>query len=647
MGLGLCRRSHLCINTFALNGNVEVNCRKLIKKLNGLKCDFYENKEFKIPSGVYDFEDLKDLGAKNGVCPYYLVRNSLNEADCIIHPYNYMVDPFIYSIISEKLPEDTFVIFDEAHNIDMHCIEALSLEINRNVLEASTRALKQLETEIEDIRVKCMGENEKKLGNLNRDYSLFKNKQIKTIEDDSIPYYFTPDFYQKEERKYEFIPGNLRNSNHFISTMKRIIEFLKTKLKTAHLTTETILSFTNSIKELTYVDRKSLQFCSHRLSILINSLNLENIDIRHLRKVAQFSTMLAVYSKGFSVIFEPYDSMADAFNPVLRLYCLDSSIAMKSIFKHFRNVVLTSGTLSPIDMYPKILNFVPSQIVEINATLERNSISPLIITKGDDQVILNYESPDTKYNSGDSRLTTSFKHRVDSSVVRNYGSLLINLSKVVPDNIVVFFPSYIYMEEIVTLWSESNIISEILKNKLVFIETPDFNETEIALKNFRNSCDNGKGAMLLSVARGKVSEGVDFEYGYGRAVVLLGMPFMYTESVSIKERLKYLREEYSIKEYEFLLFDAMRHAAQCWGRAVRNKNDYGLMIMADHRFGLDSKITKLPKWIQGYIEKGNVGISIEMAMNISKHFYKLMAQPVESVEDNFLEEDEEIKILTK
>jgi hypothetical protein len=36
------------------------------------------------------------------------------------------------------------------------------------------------------------------------------------------------------------------------------------------------------------------------------------------------------------------------------------------------------------------------------------------------------------------------------------------------------------------------------------------------------ACDNGRGAVLLSVARGKVSEGIDFDHNYGRAVIMFG-----------------------------------------------------------------------------------------------------------------------------
>ncbi|KAL6121161.1 rad15 [Nucleospora cyclopteri] len=642
LGVGLSAKRNMCINETALKGNVELICKKMINRLENTKCDFYENKTYKIPNGVYDFEDLKKMGRKEGFCPYYLVRDVLTECDCIIYPYNYIIDPVISNIVSKKLTEECCVIFDEAHNIDSHCIESLSLEIDRSTLENAGGLLRKLEHEIAIKK----SEAQKDL----------REKLMKDFKDEVFPYYFSPEkpingFASREETKYEYAPGNLRNSNHFISTMKRFVEFIKTKLKTTHLTAETIKSFLNSVEELTFIDKNTLKFTSCRLSLLIEETGLQDENFPDLRKIAKFATMLAVYKNGFSVIFEPYDSMASVFNPILRFYCMDSSVAMKSIFDKFKNVIITSGTLSPIEMYPKILNFVPTKIVEIGATLDRNSISPLVITKGDDQMLLqseaNRETGNLEEMEQTNKLTTSFALRIDPSVIRNYGSLLISLSKTVPDNIVVFFPSYIYMEEIVSIWSETEIINEILKNKLLFIETPDQRETEVALKNYRNACESGRGAILLCVARGKVSEGVDFEDGYGRAVVMLGVPFMYTESVRLKERLKYLKKEYGIKEYDFLVFDAMRHAAQCLGRVMRKKSDYGLMILADHRFGSDNKLTKLPKWIQQRIEKGNTGLSIDMAMSIAKHFYKEMAQQIEIEGVSLLNEDDAINFLTK
>merc|ERR1712080_487477 len=102
---------------------------------------------------------------------------------------------------------------------------------------------------------------------------------------------------------------------------------------------------------------------------------------------------------------------------------------------------------------------------------------------------------------------------------------------------------------------------------------------------------------MFCVARGKVSEGVDFDNNYVRCVVMLGVPYQFTESVRLKKRLEYLRQNFNIKENEFLTFDAMRHAAQCLGRVLRSKQDYGLMVLADQRFEKEDKKSKLPQWI--------------------------------------------------
>ena len=46
----------------------------------------------------------------------------------------------------------------------------------------------------------------------------------------------------------------------------------------------------------------------------------------------------------------------------------------------------------------------------------------------------------------------------------------------------------------------------------------------------RRACDCGRGAVFLSVARGKVAEGIDFDRHYGRCVVMFGVPYQYTLS---------------------------------------------------------------------------------------------------------------------
>lgn len=94
---------------------------------------------------------------------------------------------------------------------------------------------------------------------------------------------------------------------------------------------------------------------------------------------------------------------------------------------------------------------------------------------------------------------------------------------------------------------------------------------------------NFRGAVFLSIARGKVAEGIDFDRHYGRCVIVFGIPYQYTLSHTLRARLDYMRIHHQIKDNDYLTFDALRQAAQCVGRVIRSKTDYGLVILADSR----------------------------------------------------------------
>lgn len=51
----------------------------------------------------------------------------------------------------------------------------------------------------------------------------------------------------------------------------------------------------------------------------------------------------------------------------------------------------------------------------------------------------------------------------------------------VPDGIVCFFTSYLYLESVVASWYDQGVIDNIQKHKLLFIETQDSAETSFAL----------------------------------------------------------------------------------------------------------------------------------------------------------------------
>jgi len=527
----------------------------------------------------------------------------MQYCNVIIYSYHYLLDPKIAERVSRELSKDCIIVFDEAHNIDNVCIEALSTDITEDSLRRATRGAHNLEQRVSALKdtdqEKLQSEYEKLVAGL-------READEGRREDAFMANPVLPD-----DLLQEAVPGNIRRAEHFVAFLKRFIEYLKTRMKVRQVISETPLSFLAHLKEYTFIERKPLQFCAERLTSLVRTLELTNIDdYQPLQEVATFATLVATYEKGFLLILEPYESdTAEVPNPVLHFICLDAAIAIKPVFDRFRSVIITSGTISPLEMYPKMLNFTTVVQESYSMTLARRSFLPMIVTRGSDQAAI----------------STSFQVRNEVGVVRNYGTLLTEFAKITPDGLVVFFPSYLYMEQIISMWQGMNILDEIWKYKLILVETPDAQETALALETYRTACCNGRGAVLLCVARGKVSEGIDFDHQYGRAVLCIGVPFQYTESRILKARLEFLRETYRIRENDFLSFDAMRHAAQCLGRVLRGKDDYGIMVLADRRF--QKKRGQLPKWISQGLREADMNLSTDMAVSSARKFLRDMAQP--------------------
>ena len=620
-GLGLTSRKNLCLHPSVKKEKsgaiVDARCRSLTagfvkeKKERGEDvdlCIYHDNLDLLephslVPPGVFTLDGLLKYGEQHKQCPYFSARRMMAFCNVIIYSYHYLLDPKIAERVSKELSKDCIVVFDEAHNIDNVCIESLSIDLTEDSLRKATRGANNLERKITEMR---SSDAEKLQNEYSKLVEGLRDADEAREEDAFMSNPALPD-----DLLQEAVPGNIRRAEHFVAFLKRFVEYLKTRMKVLHVISETPPSFLQHLKDLTFIEKKPLRFCAERLTSLVRTLELTNIeDYQPLQEVATFATLAATYDKGFLLILEPYESeQATVPNPILHFTCLDAAIAIKPVFDRFSSVIITSGTISPLEMYPKMLGFTTVAQESYSMTLARRSFLPMIVTRGSDQ----------------SPISSGFAIRNEPSVVRNYGNILLEFSKLTPDGVVVFFPSYLYMESIISMWQGMGTLDEIWKYKLILVETPDSQETSLALETYRTACCNGRGAILLCVARGKVSEGIDFDHHYGRTVLCIGVPFQYTESRILKARLEFLRETYRIRENDFLSFDAMRHAAQCLGRVLRGKDDYGVMVLADRRF--QKKRTQLPKWINQALLESDTSLSTDMATASAKKFLRTMAQP--------------------
>jgi DNA excision repair protein ERCC-2 len=166
IGLSLSSRRNMCIHPdnskVTIGKEVDANCmamtasfiREKSKTDKNIKlCGFYENYDLEgrdelVPSGVYNLDDLKELGRKKNWCPYFLARYTIQHANVVVYSYHYLLDPKIAEIVSKDMPKQTVVVFDEAHNIDNVCIDSMSLSINRRMLQKCSENLETLSTQV-------------------------------------------------------------------------------------------------------------------------------------------------------------------------------------------------------------------------------------------------------------------------------------------------------------------------------------------------------------------------------------------------------------------------------------------------------------------------------------------------------------------
>lgn len=648
LAVGVSARKNMCIHpTVSRQGTadaINAKCRILTSNKtvtdiedamdNGenKRCSFFTRYEelkannVRLRNGVYTVDDLKAVGLEEGWCPYFYARKMLSEAHVVVFSYQYLLDagvaastPLFSSapLGSETVPAQLIgsqrdrgvVVFDEAHNIDDVCIESMTVKLNRHSIDAAGYNLKLLAREVASAR-------QRDASKLKEEYDRLVQGLVATgdIDADIASKIPVPNAIPSEgELGRLLVPGSVRKAENFISLLQAVLGFFKQHIVSQKSKSEGTLMFCHRIEESQNIDSKTLKSFSLRLRSLLNTLRIVDVDqFVPIAKVCEICSLAASYSRGFAVLVDPYPEMEGVYDPQLELSCLDASIAMRMVTDRFETVVLTSGTLSPLAIYPKLLSL--SRVVTseaLSVSLARECIRPMVITRANDQTLL----------------SSKFDLRNDSDVIKGYGQLIEELSQTVPDGLVGFFTSKMYIRNVVQIWFESGILTRLSHQRPVFFETDDVVETTVALANYRNACDQGRGGIFLAVARGKVSEGIDFDRHYGRCVVLFGVPYQFTLSRRLRARLEYLKDTHGIEEQEFLTFDAMRAASQCVGRVIRSKQDYGIMIFADYRYAKSDKRGKLPEWIQKFLAPSLCNLTVDMATASAKEFLIQMSQP--------------------
>ena len=247
--------------------------------------------------------------------------------------------------------------------------------------------------------------------------------------------------------------------------------------------------------------------------------------------------------------------------PRLSYKILDPSVMSKEVFASAHASILMSGTLYPMEMYADILG-----ITEDNARLRE------------------YGSPFPKENRPvlvTEKLTTAYRKR-GPEMYSSIASSIVDISERVEGNLAVFFQSYQMLFDI------SNIMSCNLDKRIITEDREMSKQDKDRIHSLLVNSKRDRGAMLLGVMGGSLSEGIDYEDNILESVIVVGLP-LAPPSLEIEALQRYYTQKFDEERglYYGYINPAMNKVLQALGRCIRSEKDRAVVVLMDDRFKWD------------------------------------------------------------
>jgi Rad3-related DNA helicase len=292
----------------------------------------------------------------------------------------------------------------------------------------------------------------------------------------------------------------------------------------------------------------------------------------------------------------------------LSFWCLWPGLALRRAVADAYAVLLTSGTLSPMESYASEMSIpFPVRLRNAHVVDPRTQVFAAILTSG----------------PRDIRLNSSYANRNNRAYILDLGSALINIARLSPRGMLIFFPSYAVLAQFVEIWqtcsfsnagqseaahrprrpTQATIWDRLNTLKRIYMEPRAAEAAQQTIQAYRQWIQSGHDACLLAVCRGRTGEGIDFADEYGRTVVLVGLPFPSTTDPRIILKRDYLERQAlelhdqgrTISGRSWYVQQCLRAANQAMGRVIRHAHDFGAILLCDERFRAYGR--ELPLWL--------------------------------------------------
>ncbi|XP_017055046.1 regulator of telomere elongation helicase 1 homolog isoform X2 [Drosophila ficusphila] len=584
-------RDQLCIHPEVMREQGNSNKTNMCKlRVHSKTCSFQmrvesrkDHPDLRGPT-IMDIEDLVKVGQRLKVCPYFASRELVAQADITFMPYNYLLDPKARKANKIELG-NTIVILDEAHNIEKICEESASVQIR------SSDVAMAIEDVTHVMKVFASGESQDMGGDEPKDFTLDDLTLLKemllelekaidaiVVDNTAEGTTFPASMMYELLGKANFTHGNCAT---IVSLLDKLVQYLMVASQQMSIRkggTFTMLSDLLTIVFGNKMEMMSKVYASFKVHVQVEEPNKG-------QPKQQGAKQQGWLSKGTTSIG------SNKAAKIVNFWCFNPGFGMEQLLNtQVRSVILTSGTLAPLKPLIAELAIPVAQHLENPHIVDQSQVYVKIIGTGPDR----------------QQLISNYANRDNPKYISSLGQTILNVSRIVPDGLLVFFPSYPMLNKCVDAWQASGLWADISSKKPIFLEPRGKEQFTSTMEEFYQAIRDSKGAVFMAVCRGKVSEGLDFADRNGRAVIITGLPFPPLKDPKVILKRRYLetnrtRENQLLSGQEWYNLDATRAVNQAIGRVIRHRNDYGAILLCDSRFKDASQVQQLSKWIRGHL----------------------------------------------
>ncbi|EDW07713.1 regulator of telomere elongation helicase 1 homolog [Drosophila mojavensis] len=621
-------RDQLCIHPDVMkeqgNSN-KVNMCKL--KVHAKTCSFQlrveskkDHPDFRGPS-IMDIEDLVKVGQRLKMCPYYASKELVSSADITFMPYNYLLDPKARKANKIEL-SNTIVILDEAHNIEKICEESASVQIRSSDVAMAIEDVTHIMKIFTSADSQDSGGPEEPKDFTLDDLTLLKEMLLeleKAIDGVVVENQVEGTTYPAAHiyellGKANFTYGNCAT---IVALLDKLVQYLMVASQHSMLRKGGSFMVLSDLLNVVFANKEDIMAKVHRSF----KVHVQIEDTKQTKPAGNSNSKQTGWlGKGNNAT-----STVSKTAKIINFWCFNPGFGMEQLLNtQVRSVILTSGTLAPLKPLIAELAIPVAQHLENPHIVDQSQVYVKIIGTGPDR----------------EQLISNYKNRDNPKYISSLGQTILNVSRIVPDGLLVFFPSYPMLNQCVDAWQASGLWADLSSRKPIFLEPRGKDQFTSTMEEFYQAIRDSKGACFMAVCRGKVSEGLDFADRNGRAVIITGLPFPPLKDPKVILKRRYLetnrtKENQLLSGQEWYNLDATRAVNQAIGRVIRHRHDYGAILLCDARFQDASQVQQLSKWIRGHLgarpQSSPFGPIVRELRQFFKHAEQTMVQPDERV----------------